>query len=154
MRDLVPFLFFVLLVALQLLYGLRRGSKKQEGPTARKPFPWEKEESKSLDQLKTESEQEGKASSLEKEFSIVYTKAHQLQEEKSTSTVFEEVKTENKYSWEKDFDKNEPPPKELKAKKIALFLKNQAALKRAIIMAEIIGPPRSIQDKDPFMEKW
>ncbi|WP_148205067.1 hypothetical protein [Candidatus Methylacidiphilum infernorum] len=149
MRTLLPFLFFLFIVALQLLYGLRRGGKHPPQPD-RKPFPWEKEQSADDDIPQPESKKEDFSTSFEKNLSVLYVQPEKIPETKELLSAFEPTKFEEKeYSWETSaYDKLKTASQEMESKKLAFFLKNPGGLKRAIVLAEILGPPPSIAPRE------
>ncbi|TFE68575.1 hypothetical protein A7Q09_06720 [Methylacidiphilum sp. Yel] len=150
MKDFLPFLFFLLLVALQLFYGLRRG-RKSKTSSSRVPFPWEKEKQPSEEKqsasmtTKEESIKESIPLPVEKELPIIFS-AKEIALQKETSLPKEILG--KKEDWDIfSYEEKKPMKKGISKKELVAVLKEASNLRKVVILAEIIGPPLSISSR-------
>ncbi|TFE68346.1 hypothetical protein A7K93_02190 [Candidatus Methylacidiphilum fumarolicum] len=154
MKDFVPFLFFLLLVALQVFYGLRRG-RKSKTSSSRVPFPWEKEKQPPEEKhstsmaTKEESIKESIPLPLEKELPVIFP-AKEITSLKEAPLPKEILG--KKEDWDIfSYEEKKPMEKGISKKELVALLKETSNLRKVVILAEIIGPPLSISSREKGM---
>ncbi|KIE57861.1 hypothetical protein A946_10380 [Methylacidiphilum kamchatkense Kam1] len=156
MKDFVPFLFFLLLVALQVFYGLRRG-RKNKTSSSRVPFPWEKEKQPSEEKQHASmatNEESTKVSiplSVETELPVIFSESEKVRTSQKEASLPREIMG-TKENWDIfSYEEKKLVKKGISKKELVALLKEASNLRKVVILAEILGPPLSISSRQKGM---